>query len=163
MIERTEERFGLKPQRLAGDTVYGAAPILNWLVEEKRIAPHIPVFDRSRREDGTFSREDFRYDEGTDTYVFPVGKTLTTTGRINAGDAIFYRRSVLDCSKCNLKARCCPKTPQRRVPRSVYERARDIARASVRRNGDKSQRPPHGQQSGGKRLPEPFCLHGALH
>src|SRR5450432_3455841 len=62
MIERTEERFGLKPERLAADTAYGAAPMLNWLVEEKRIAPHIPVFDKSKRDDGTFSRSDFRYD-----------------------------------------------------------------------------------------------------
>jgi hypothetical protein len=38
MIERTEERFGLKPERLIGDTAYGAAPMLNWLVEEKGIA-----------------------------------------------------------------------------------------------------------------------------
>ena len=29
MIERTEKRFGLKPQRLAGNTAYGAAPMLN--------------------------------------------------------------------------------------------------------------------------------------
>jgi hypothetical protein len=55
MIERTEERFGLKPERLAADTAYGAASMLNWLVE-KSIAPHIPVFDRSKRDDGTFSR-----------------------------------------------------------------------------------------------------------
>jgi transposase len=129
MIERTEERFGLRPQRLAGDTAYGAAPMLNWLVEEKQIAPHIPVFDRSKREDGTFSREDFRYDESTDTYICPAGKRLTTTGRINAGDAIFYRTSLLDCASCHLKPRCCPKTPQRRVPRSIHERARDVARS----------------------------------
>jgi hypothetical protein len=45
-----------------GDTAYGAAPMLNWLVEEKGIAPHIPVFDKSKRDDGTFSRSDFRYD-----------------------------------------------------------------------------------------------------
>jgi hypothetical protein len=38
MIERTEERFGLKPERLAADTAHGAAPMLNWLVEEKDIA-----------------------------------------------------------------------------------------------------------------------------
>jgi hypothetical protein len=62
MIERTEERFGLKPERLVGDTAYGAAPMLNWLVEDKGIAPHIPVFDKSKRDDGTFSRSDFRYD-----------------------------------------------------------------------------------------------------
>ena len=129
MIERTEERFGLRPQRLAGDTAYGTAPMLNWLVEEKQIAPHIPVFDRSKREDGSFSREDFRYDESTDTYICPDGKCLTTTGRINAGEAIFYRSSLLDCAKCQLKPECCPKTPQRRVPRSIYERARDVARS----------------------------------
>jgi hypothetical protein len=85
MIERTEERFGLRPQRLAGDTAYGAAPMLNWLIEEKQIAPHIPVFDRSKREDGTFSREHFRYDESTDTYICPAGKCLTTTGRSMRG------------------------------------------------------------------------------
>jgi hypothetical protein len=114
MLERTEERFGLKPQRLAGDTAYGAAPMLNWLVEEKQIAPHIPVFDRSKREDGTFSREHFCYDEASDTYACPAGKPMTTTGRINAGDAIFYRSSLVDCAKCDLKPRCSPKSPFRR-------------------------------------------------
>jgi transposase len=129
MLERTEERFGLKPQRLAADSAYGSAPMLNWLVEAKQIAPHIPVLDRSKRKDGTFSREDFRYDESTDTYICPGGKTLTTTGRINAGDTLFYRSSMIDCATCQLKARCCPKAPFRRVPRSIYERARDAARS----------------------------------
>lgn len=83
--------------------------MLNWLVEEKQITPHIPVLDRSRREDGTFSRQDFRYDESTDTYICPGGKTLTTTGRINAGDTLFYRSSMIDCATCQLKAQCCPR------------------------------------------------------
>ena len=129
MLERTEKRLGLKPQRLAGDSAYGAAPMLNWLVEEKQITPHIPVLDKSKRDDGTFSREDFRYDDSTNTYTCPAGKRLTTTGRINAGDTIFYRSSMLDCTKCPFKPRCCPKAPFRRVPRSIYERARDVARS----------------------------------
>jgi transposase len=133
MIERTERRFGLKPRRLAGDTAYGAAPMLNWLVEEKQIAPHIPVFDRSRREDGTFSRGDFRYDESSHTYTCPVGRTLTTTGtRVNDGITLLYRASKLDCTPCPLKERCCPKEPARKVPRSIYERARDVARSLSR-------------------------------
>src|SRR5204863_9773510 len=73
MIERTEERFGLKPERLAADTAYGAAPMLNWLVEEKGIAPHIPVNDKSQRDDGTFSRSDFQYDPTSDVYHCPGG------------------------------------------------------------------------------------------
>jgi hypothetical protein len=58
MIERTEGRFGLKPKRLAADTAYGSAARLDWIVNTKQIEPHIPVWDRSKREDGTFSRED---------------------------------------------------------------------------------------------------------
>jgi hypothetical protein len=45
MIDRTEERFGLKPERLAADTAYGSAVTLNWIVTERKIAPHIPVID----------------------------------------------------------------------------------------------------------------------
>ena len=82
MIERTEERFGLKPERLAADTAYGSAANLNWLVNDKEIAPHIPVIDKSKREDGTFSREDFTFDKERNVYTCPAGKTLTTTGRI---------------------------------------------------------------------------------
>jgi hypothetical protein len=130
MLERTEERFGLKPQRLAADSAYGSASMLNWLVEEKRITPHIPVIDKSKREDGTFSREDFRYDEPTDTYVCPSGKTLTTSGTlVNDGITLLYRGSTRDCTPCPLKARCCPHTPARKIPRSIYERARDVARS----------------------------------
>jgi hypothetical protein len=40
MIDRTEERFGLKPERLAADTAYGSAPTLSWLINERNIAPH---------------------------------------------------------------------------------------------------------------------------
>src|SRR4249920_1668251 len=72
MIERTEETFDIKPERLVGDTAYGAAPMLNWLVEEKGIAPHIPVFDKSKREDGTFSRSDFEYDPSNESTTAPV-------------------------------------------------------------------------------------------
>ena len=52
--------------------------MLNWLVEEKEIEPHIPVFDKSARSDGTFGRADFTYDHQRDVYVCPGGKTLET-------------------------------------------------------------------------------------
>ena len=97
MIERTEDRFGLKPERLVGDTAYGAAPMLNWLVEEKGIAPHIPVFDRSKRDDGTFSRSDFQYDPTNDLYHCPGGKRLGTSGTIHEGDAISRKQARLQC------------------------------------------------------------------
>ena len=96
MIERTEQRFGLKPERLVGDTAYGAAPMLNWLVEDKGIAPHIPVFDKSKRDDDTFSRSDFRYDPTSDVYHCPGGKRLGTSGTVHEGKTLLYRASKLD-------------------------------------------------------------------
>src|ERR1044071_1957760 len=105
MIERTEERFGLKPERLAADTSYGAAPMLNWLVEEKGIAPHIPVFDKAKRDDGTFSRSAFRYYPPSDVYPCPAGKPLTTTGTlVNNGTTLLYLARKHDCDGCELKA-----------------------------------------------------------
>ena len=46
MIERTDERMGLKPQRLAADTAYGTGKFLGWLVGAG-IAPQIPVGTRA--------------------------------------------------------------------------------------------------------------------
>src|ERR671937_2196688 len=100
MITRTEERFGLKPERLAADSAYGSATTLNWIVKEKKIAPHIPVIDKSRREDGTFSREDFAFDKERNVYICPAGKILTTTGRVVNDDQLLYRESKLDCDVC---------------------------------------------------------------
>src|SRR5665213_2415583 len=62
MIERTMERFDLYPAKLMGDSAYGSADMPGWLVHEHGIEPHVPVFDKSKRTDGTFSRDDFTYD-----------------------------------------------------------------------------------------------------
>jgi transposase len=108
MIERTEQRFDIKPERLAADTAYGSGPNLNWLVNNKKIAPHIPVIDKSKREDGTFSRNDFTFDKERNVYICPAGKTLTTTGRlVNDGETLLYMASMRDCRSCLLKKQCC--------------------------------------------------------
>ncbi|WP_407154848.1 transposase [Bradyrhizobium sp. STM 3557] len=129
MIERSLERFDLYPSRLLGDSAYGSAEMLGWLVYQQGIEPHVTVFDKSARTDGTFSREAFTYDYAADVYRCPDGKTLTTTGRpVNDHRTILYRASKHDCQACSLKSRCCPNTPARKVPRSIYEGARDMAR-----------------------------------
>ena len=128
MIERTEARFDIKPERIAADTAYGSGANLNWLVN-KKIAPHIPVIDKSKREDGTFSREDFTFDRERDIYTCPADKVLTTTRKIVNDEQLLYRASKRDCDVCPFKLRCCPKEPARKIPRSIYEDARNVARA----------------------------------
>jgi transposase len=136
MIVRTAERFGIEPERLAADAGYGSAEMLGWLVHEQGIEPHIPVFDKSARKDGTFSRDEFTYDHEGDVYTCPGGKRLTSRGTlVNDGATLIYRASKFDCSACALKQRCCPNTPARKVPRSIYEGARDMARDIARTEG----------------------------
>jgi len=128
MVKRTNERLGLKPNRLAADTAYGTGKFLRWLIDVG-ITPHIPVWDKSHRDDGTFSRADFSFDRERNVYVCPAGKLLRTTGRVHDGRTILYRASTRDCGPCPLKPRCCPKLTWRKVPRDVNEEARDHARA----------------------------------
>ena len=90
MIERTEATFGIKPKWLAADTAYGSATNLDWLVNEQKVAPYIPVIDKSQREDGTFSREDFIFDKERNIYICPANKVLTTTGRLHTDHAFRY-------------------------------------------------------------------------
>ena len=109
MLDRTHDRFDLWPERLIADTGYGSAEMLNWLVHERGIEPHIPVYDKSKRKDGIFSRGDFTYDHATDTYRCPAGKTLMTTGNVGDSSELRYRASKYDCDVCPLKPRCCPR------------------------------------------------------
>jgi transposase len=137
MLERTEDRFGLKPDYLTADSAYGSAESLAWLVKQKKITPHIPVFDKSTRTDGTFSRADFTFDPEADRYTCPAGKELVQFRRtyatprtgITAEGTRLYRASKKDCDVCELKSRCCPNAVARKVPRDLHEDARDVARA----------------------------------
>jgi transposase len=132
MIDRAEQCFDLKPKRLAADTAYGTGRFLGWLVKDRKIAPHITVRDKSERDDGTFSRSDFRWDKRNDIYVCPAGKVLRTTGRVSTDHAMRYIAPIPVCRACSLKPKCCPNMPARRILRDVNEEARDIARRKMK-------------------------------
>lgn len=137
MIDRVHEVHDLMPERLIADTAYGSGPMLDWLVEKRGIAPHIPVIDKSGRKDGTFERADFTFDAENDLYICPGGKELKQYRRAftkprsgpNKDATIRYRARKSDCEACPFKQRCTPKEPQRKVTRSIYEPSRDVARA----------------------------------
>jgi transposase len=127
MLERVRHRFDLRPQRLAGDTAYGAVRLLKWLADRK-IAPHVPVWDKSARSDGTFSRADFAFDHERNVYICPGGAKLTSTGTIDQGHIVYYRASKNDCSVCSLKAKCTT-AAVRKITRDFDEDVRDRVRA----------------------------------
>src|SRR5262249_36622439 len=149
MIERTEQRFDIKPERLAGDTAYGSGANLNWLVNEAKIAPHIPVVDKSKREDGTFSREDFSFDKEQNVYICPAGKVLTTTGKLfNDGETLYYRAKTRDCRSCILKAQCCREAREESLSSFVQDLGGPMGGSSASRSAP-SVRSPGSRASAG--------------
>jgi IS5 family transposase len=137
MIERVEDRFGLKTKKLIGDTAYGTAEFLNWMVNEAEIEPHVPVWDRGDEREDRFGRSDFIFDEENDVYTCPNGNELRRFWRnfdkprtgITKANEIKYTSRKADCAACPMKKQCCPNTEIRKVSRSIYEPARDVARA----------------------------------
>jgi transposase len=127
MVDRVERRFDLKPERLAGDTVYGAARLLKWLWD-RGITPHVPVWDKSARADGKFSRADFVFDKERNVYICPAGAELTHSGVVDQGRILPFRASTSDCSICKLKPRCTTAVA-RKVSRDIDEDVRDQVRA----------------------------------
>ena len=178
-LERTQGRFGLWPERLEGDAAYSSAPNLAWLVEDKPvlsfaergIEPHIPVFDKSARSDHSFARSDFTFDHDDDSYTCPGGKRLRPSNRnfktprplANADGFIRYRARQQDCSGCNFRQRCTPRTPARKIMRSVHEGARHGARyrhdrclcdlTTPEKEGRDALRPPQAHLEAGPLAP----------
>lgn len=121
MIERVEDRFDLKPERL---------------VDEKQIEPHVPVCDKTERQDGTLSASAFAWHAHNNEYRCPAGKPLRSEWRsfnhprthITLADTIIYRARQPDCAACQLKSLCCPNMPSRKIHRSIHEDARNVAR-----------------------------------
>ena len=132
------ERHDLWPERLAADTAYGSAEMLDWLVHEQGIDPHIPVIDKSAREDGTFSRSDFTYDHADDLYRCPGGKVVQRNRRPFStlrhdpppDDTYRYRASKAELRRLRTQTLLLPgdTAGAQSPPRSVYEGARDFAR-----------------------------------
>jgi hypothetical protein len=122
MIARVQDRFELRPERLAAETVYGSAEMLDWLVREQGVESHIPVWDKSTREAGTFTRSDFAYDLSADAYTCPAGNVLVPRrrafskpcGNVPKDDTYRYRAGIHDCGPCALKPGGCPNTPAAR-------------------------------------------------
>lgn len=135
MLKRVKAKFDLHPERLIADTAYGTGLLLGWLVDRK-IAPHIPVFDKSGRNDGTWTRADFGWDAENDQYICPEGHALRqfrrnysdpNRGPTGKGTAR-YRALKEVCQACPSKAKCCPNADTRKISREETEDARQVAR-----------------------------------
>jgi hypothetical protein len=136
MIERTENTVGNKLDWLVADTAYGAAEKISTSWSMCRGSPHIPVVEKSKRDDDTFNRDDFIYDEGCDHYVCASGKILPRSSGARGPRGMMLSlisRPPPTAGTAPLKSKCCPNLPSRKITRQVHEAARDVARAIAKK------------------------------
>lgn len=136
MLERVEKKHAIKPQRLMADAAYGSGEMLDWMVQEKSIEPHIPVWVKTNTKPELFSIKDFTWDEANNLYICPEGIELhpgksrkkDQKVTITVDKTIIYRARKAQCDACDKKVHCCPSREPRKIARSIYEDSREIAR-----------------------------------
>lgn len=120
-VDRVEQNTGKLPVQVVADGGYTSGNNIHWM-RERGVDFIAPVDDMG---DEAFSRQAFVYDEGTNSYTCPAGKTLPYKGKERRGKSLRYRYrgSALDCKACPFKMQCCPKNKKqgRSVMRSEYE------------------------------------------
>ena len=136
MIERTQERFGLYPERLAA-----TAPMvqprcsLGWCMS----AGSSRTFRSSTSPSAATAHSSGPTSPTTSRVISTPVRAARSLGSVkkayrmprplvDENGLMRYRASKLDCDACALKPRCCPNAPARKVLRSIHEGARDMAR-----------------------------------
>ena len=135
-MDQTSEHFGLKSDWVAADTAYDSAENLGWLALDRQILPFTPVFDKSKRQHGTWSRSDFTWDPENERYLCPEGKELKRTRQYHKDPRNKQRRtgrrkcraSKMVCSIWPEKEKCCPKVNVRSGTRERFDKVREFVR-----------------------------------
>ncbi len=127
MLERSSERLGFEPDRLAADKSYGTGPFLASVIG-REILPFIPVLDRKRQTDGKLTRDAFSYDPETDSFICPQGHELKLRSVNQETRVKRYKPPASACRDCPIKS-ACTDAPCRTVIRLLDEEARDLARS----------------------------------
>jgi transposase len=111
LVGQTEENTGDKPLEVLGDSGFSSYENLQYL-EEKGIEGYIPdqgmesLRKGSRRHD-EFHRSRFRYDQGEDQYICPMGRFLPYQGLLKRqGKPAIRIYRCPDCPECGRKSEC---------------------------------------------------------
>jgi len=125
LLERHEESLPL-PEAIAADSKYGSDEALTFLQEDKGMKMAIPLpgdFKKGKR----FPRERFAYDEDSDSYTCPAGKTLERKSKDSKKKIVIYRGNPDDCLSCDLRRDCMGATAQARHVARPYGEVRSNA------------------------------------
>jgi len=117
MVTAEMFKFGFRPESVSGDKGHYALGI----------KPFIPHRNFHASNPKVWPQERFRYDQDSDCYICPAGKTLRYQGYMDRAIMNVYRARRQDCGACPYKTQCMAakktsRTIKRHVDAHLYER-----------------------------------------
>jgi Transposase DDE domain len=131
-LEAVNERFSQMPGQTVVDGGYVSRANIVELSGRTDLIGPAGVLDKDAKERqrrngiaDEFAHEMFVYDRATNTFRCPAGCHLKEVSKRRGTGKIdhLYQARAADCGTCEHKARCCPKTKQRRVTRIEEDEA----------------------------------------
>lgn len=128
LLQKGFFRHGLKFNSVCADAEYGTQSFYQFLFANDML-PYIPHAkggnDKSRAH---FAKEDFSYDDQTDSYRCPAGKELKYTSQDQKKKMMTYSAECHDCLVCPLREQCTTSPQGRKLKRLFYEEAVEQAK-----------------------------------
>lgn len=111
------------PCKVVADAGYANGEQLAELEQQGIIAYVAPNRAVNNQGDGSLlDRSAFTYDESTDCYTCPQGKTLVRKQLMRAKKMVVYQAPIQDCVQCSAKSQCT-QARQRFISRHLFELA----------------------------------------
>jgi IS5 family transposase len=131
LINQHEHNTGVEVDLVVADTQYGTAE--NFLMcIDRAITPRMHQLseqnEKRQKSRGQFSRNEFTYDEATDTYRCPNGAILERTQARVDRNAVRYGARETQCAQCDLKE-FCTTGKSRSITRHVRQTEIDLVLA----------------------------------
>jgi len=125
MAVQSKEITGNEKIIITADKGYDSAKEIK-KCKDDNIEVMIPLKDnlQTQKVKGKYTRDEFIYNESSDTYSCPNEKSLFMTGTSSKKEMLFYRYKLKKeiCSKCPLRDKCLPdKTPYKELFRWEHE------------------------------------------
>lgn len=113
-------KFGLQVSEIVTDGNYFSAENLKGL-SERGIRGYMPP-QKPINNKGVFTRDDFEYNEQTDTYTCKAGEKLTYSYYDKEDNMKVYKARSESCDNCKIRSLCCAGKSARSVRHSIHKK-----------------------------------------
>jgi transposase len=126
------EKFNIETEAVCADSAYDTV-LIHKEMDDRGLTIYTPPKDTSDNSIAEYKRNDFTYNQESDTFICPEGKTLAlrTLQRTEAGVYREYRADTKTCKACPHRSKClAPSQTSRKIQVNIFRHIADKHHAS---------------------------------